>query len=101
MKKLNFSIEEQQIIIELLIEDLRTNINYLVSHIDPIAHKKKSQNWVLLPTLDVLQKIQKGLQLKLNTKEQAAISRSIKTRKNENDNVEYLQILKSILSKTK
>lgn len=100
MKKLEYNNLEQQIIIQLLIEDLRNNIDYLVSEVETIPSRKKFQTWFLTPALDVMYKLQKGGSISLKSKEQAAILRSIKIIENENITVEYFNLLSTILAKT-
>jgi hypothetical protein len=101
MKKIEYNKQEQEIIIELCIKDLRNNIDELVSNIDTIPSRKKFQTWFLTPALDVLYKLQKGGAISLKSKEQSAILRSINTHENINDSLEYLNNLKTIKSKTK
>lgn len=101
MKELEYNKEEQDVIIVLLIEDLRKNIDELVSNIETISSRKKYQTWLLTPALNAIQKLQKGGVIKLNPKEQASILRSINTYESVNASVEYLKILKTISTKTK
>lgn len=101
MKKLEYNKDEQATIIELLIEDLRNNIDELVSNVETIPSRKKYQTWFLTPALNTILKLQKGGAIKLNPKEQASILRSISTHENVNDSLEYLNNLKTIKSKTK
>jgi hypothetical protein len=101
MKKLEYNKDEQATIIELLIEDLKNNIDYLISNVETIPNRKKYQTWFLTPALNTIQKLQIGGAINLNPKEQAAIIRSIKTHENIYDSLEYLNNLKTIKSKTK
>lgn len=101
MKKIEYYKEEEELIIELLFDDLRNNIEELVTNIESTTSKKKFQSILITPTLDAISKLQKGGAIRFKKFELAAVLRSIRATDIIFCSEQYRELAKEIFTKTK